>query len=411
MTLPPGISPVILLRSTTNGIATGLYLTGSSVFFILYIGLSPAQVGLGLSVAWFISTVLMIPFGMIADRYGGRVVWLVGTTASVAVFCAFPFAHTYWQFQVTVVLQLLLAGLGSAGSARYFGDLLAEGSRVRGGAFLRTTSNIGMAVGAGIAGVAISVEERPGYLAIVLVTAAVTAVEAVLIAWAVPHLDRPHRPTTTDTPWFPVAIRDGSFVAISLLRVILNLDGPILSVILPLWILTRTDGPSWLVAGTVLANMALTALFQIPFSRGVESVPSGARALARSGVAMAAACVAFAASATTSEWITVLCIAAGSVALTAGELLGSAATWAIRYGLAPEDRRGEYVAVFSLGGYLSWVVGPAALTLLVVSGGLVGWLVLAGVFLAASVAAGPMVAWAARRDRLGQTRAPGPLAT
>lgn len=399
MKLPAGISPVILLRSMFSGVSTGLYLTGSAVFFTEYIGLSPGRVGLGISIAWLISTATMMPFGMLADRFGGRRVWLVGATASALVFLLYPFAGTYWQFQLVVILELLVSGLGSAGAGRYFGDLFPEGGRARGRAYLRTTSNIGMAVGAAIAGVAISLESRSGYLAIVLVAAAVTAIEAGLIAWAVPHVDHPHRPAERAARTKPVAIRDRSFVALAVLNGVYNLHGPVLSVLLPLWIVSQTDGPTWLVAGTMLTNMGLCVLFQIRASRGVETPGNGARAWARAGIALVVCCAAFAVSGTTEGPATVATLAVGIVALTAGELLTSAGTWAIRYGLAPESRRGEYVAVFGLGGQLSWIAGPAALSFLVVTGGPPGWLVLAGVFAAAAAVTGPMVAWASRTDR------------
>ena len=404
MNLPPGISPVILLRSTFNGVSTGLYLTGSAVFFIEYIGLAPQLVGLGISIGWFISIATMIPFGMLADQFGGRRIWLIGVTVQAVVFCLYPFAHGYWQFQIVIILELLFSGLGSAGSGRYFGDLFPEGSRARGSAYLRTSSNIGMAAGAAIAGVAISFASRPGYLAIILIAACVTAIDAALIGWVVPHVDRAHRRTKRVARRRPVAIRDRSFVALSVLNGVFKLNGPILSVLLPIWILQRTDASPWLIAGTILTNMTLCVLFQILASRGVETPRDGARAWIRAGIALAVCSVSFAISGTTHGLATVAALTVGLVALTAGELLSSAATWAVRYGLAPESHRGEYLAVFGVGGQLSWMVGPAALSVLVMTGGSPGWLVLAGVFLAAAAVAGPMVAWAARvnRDNLPQ---------
>jgi len=67
--------------------------------------------------------------------------------------------------------------------------------------------------------------------------------------------------------------------------------------------------------------------------------------------------------------------------------------------------------VFSLGGQLSWMAGPAALSFLVMTGGTVGWLVLAGVFVLAAAAANPMVAWAARANRGEEVQAEAPKAT
>jgi MFS family permease len=80
-----------------------------------------------------------------------------------------------------------------------------------------------------------------------------------------------------------------------------------------------------------------------------------------------------------------------------GELLQSAGGWAVSFGLAPEDRQGQYQGLFSTGFAASSMLAPAVLTGLCVTWGWPGWLVVAGVFAAAGLASGPVVQVAARR--------------
>ena len=89
--------------------------------------------------------------------------------------------------------------------------------------------------------------------------------------------------------------------------------------------------------------------------------------------------------------------------LTLAELVQSAGAWGITSTLPPAAHRGAYVGAFRLGGQLQYLVAPAGLTALGVTTGGWGWFPLVALFAIAAVAAAPLVAWAARRPRLGET--------
>ena len=59
----PGPARVLALATLVNTMGNGLFLTGSVLFFTRVIGLSPAQVGLGLSAAGICGMVAGIPLG------------------------------------------------------------------------------------------------------------------------------------------------------------------------------------------------------------------------------------------------------------------------------------------------------------------------------------------------------------
>jgi hypothetical protein len=68
------------------------------------------------------------------------------------------------------------------------------------------------------------------------------------------------------------------------------------------------------------------------------------------------------------------------LALTAGENLHSIAAWNLSFQLAPPDRSAEYLSAFHLSSGLKSIVGPALVTGVVLTGGLGGWALLAGLF-------------------------------
>jgi MFS family permease len=63
-----------------------------------------------------------------------------------------------------------------------------------------------------------------------------------------------------------------------------------------------------------------------------------------------------------------------------GELIGSAGSWSIGFGLADENHQGQYQGVWGLSWGLSGTLGPALVTALVIGLGISGWWILALVF-------------------------------
>jgi MFS family permease len=63
-----------------------------------------------------------------------------------------------------------------------------------------------------------------------------------------------------------------------------------------------------------------------------------------------------------------------------GELIGSAGSWSIGFGLADENHQGQYQGVWGLSWGLSGTLGPALVTALVIGVGISGWWILAAIF-------------------------------
>jgi MFS-type transporter involved in bile tolerance (Atg22 family) len=80
-----------------------------------------------------------------------------------------------------------------------------------------------------------------------------------------------------------------------------------------------------------------------------------------------------------------LLLVAATVLLTAGELLSSAGSWGLSYGLAVPERQGEYLGAFGLISQAAQVAGPALAALVVGAGGL-AWLAVGALFVVAGLA-------------------------
>jgi MFS family permease len=376
-----------------GSLGDGAFLTCSVLFFTRIAGLTPAQVGLGLTLGWAVGSVAGVPLGRLADRHGARgaaVLLALATGTSILAFLVV-------RSPVMFVLAACLYGSCQTGLAAVRQALLAaladpeRRTRVR--AHLQSAGNAGLAVGAGLGGLALSADTASAYLTVFVLDAAAFAVTAALLH-KLPAVPRTASPRT-GAPKSAV-LRDRPYALVTLLNAILLLRMPLLSVAIPLWIVEHTAAPGWTVSALFVLNTVVVVVLQVRVAGRLTTLGSAARMVRRSGVVLLASCVAFALSALgTSPAVAFAVLVAGALVQVLGEMLQSAGSWEIGFALAPADKQGEYQGFFGTGTSVARAVGPVLLSTVVVGGGFAGWLVLGAVFAAAGWAMGPAVRWAA----------------
>jgi MFS family permease len=399
--LPPaGAARDLAMAQLANSVGDGAFIVTSALFFTRVVGLSTAEVGLGLTVAWLVGFLTGVPLGNLADRKGARgvaVALALTTAASVGSFLfvrSFPLflvaAITYASSQtgLTAARQALLAGLVQP----------AERTRIR--AFLQSTVNGGLAVGAALGGIALRFDTSAAYLTVFAIDALSFLVAARLIH-RVPGVAVSTR--IKGEPRLAV-LRDRPYAVLALLNAVMLLFMPLLSLVAPLWIVSHTDAPDWVVASLLIVNTLGVTLFQVRIAKSVGDLHTATRSVRYAGVAMLAACGVFAISAAKLNAATAAVVLVLAAALlTLGEMKLASGAWEISFGLAPADKQGQYQGFFGTGPAIARMLGPALLTTVVLGWGPIGWIVVGALFLGTSCATGPAVRWAAR------TRAVQPL--
>jgi MFS family permease len=381
---------LLALAQLSNSVGDGAYYTTSALYFTQIAGLAPARVGLGLTLGWAAGSLAGVPLGRLADRRGPRgtaVLLALATGLAVASFTLvrgfLPFvlvacAYAAAQSGLAAARQALLAGLVPAAERT---GLLAR---------LQATLNAGLAVGAGLGGLALHAGTRAAYLAVFVVDAVSFLLCALLLLGL---------PRVASVPVRPRGglgvLRDRPYALVALLNTVLLLRLPLLSLVLPLWITSRTGAPAWLVSALFVLNTAAVTVFQVRAARGVTGLGSATRAVRRSGWVMCAACAVFALSAGASPWVAAGVLVLGAVLQVAAEMGQSAGSWQLSFDLAPDDRVGEYQGFFGTGVTVARTLGPLLLTWLLVEWGTPGWLLLGAVTVAASYGTGPTARWAA----------------
>lgn len=389
----PGPTRVLAFATLVNTAGNGLFLTGSALFFTRSVGLSVRQVGVGLTVGGLLGLLAGVPAGHLADRRGAREVLVAVMLLQAAALAAFALVHSFPAFLLVAAVFTVLDRATSAVRQGLVAAALPAEERVRGRAYLRAVTNVGIAGGAALAGLALAADTRGAYLALVLGDAAST----VLAAGVLLRLPRSVRRTAVEAGRMTRALRDRPFVVVTALSAVTTLHYAVLEVGVPLWVVGHTSAPRSVVALLFLLNTACCVLLQVRVSGTASDVPSSARAVRRGGLLLAASCLVFAASGEGPAGVAVAVLLVAALVNVAGELYQAVGSWGLGFGLAPEHAQGSYQGLFSTGTAAAQGLGPLVVTATAVQG-VWGWAVLAGVLAGAGAATPPAAGWALQRQ-------------
>ncbi len=385
-----------LTKSTfTNSIGNGLYYTVEVIFFTRSVGLAVHLVALGLGVAAMCGLAVSIPAGHLCDRRDPRLVSAAATVGDGIAMGLGALVHSFMPFLLLCVFAGIMAGTSSPARSVILGRFGQGEDRVRVRAYQRAVTNFGMSIGIALSGVGLALDTRAAYLVMVLGNAATFVVAAGYIL-RLPPLPPQALPASGRREPATVVLRDRRYLTAAVLNGLFEMHFIVQAVALPLWVIGHTAAPHWWVSVLLLINTAMVITLQVRLSRGTGSVPHAARTYRRAGLYLGVACVLYALTSGIGAIVACVVLVVAIASHTIGELLGSAASWGVGYGMAREDLMGQYQGAFALGRRLSRVIGPSLVTILAISEGRTGWLVLAAIFVVTGAAFTPLASSYAR---------------
>jgi MFS family permease len=386
-------------QSVLSAFAEGVFITGEAVYFTQVVGLSPAQVGLMLTLSLGVAFLFSVPLGRLADRLGTRRSWIHGSVLQAVLFASWFLAGGFATALAVVVPLVLAETWARTGRNAYRVQIFPREKRVHATAYLRAARNVGYTLGAAAGAVALALDDLTLIHAVPLFTALVLLFNAYWIS----RLPEPPRiePTqhTDPAPGAAsgaarrrdprAALRNRPFALLTFLNGVLRTHQVVLTTVIPLWLVTETDAPKVVLAWLYGTNTLMAVALQVAVARGVATVADSLRAQRRGALCFLASCAVIAVTHETAGWVTVLLMWAGHVTVTGAEICQSAGEWGLVAELADPERRGEYEGVVNLGSSLGTVWAPATYTFLAMSWGAAGWAVIAAIILAAAVALHP----------------------
>ncbi|MFE5937012.1 MFS transporter [Streptomyces sp. NPDC056470] len=384
----------LLLAQLSNAIGDGAFYVTSALYFSEIVGLSPARIGTGLTLAWAVGSVAGVWLGHLADRRGPRSTAVLLALATAGAVASFLFIRAFVPFLIAAaVYATAQSGLAAARQALLAG-LVEPSARTEVLARLQSTLNAGLAVGAGLGGLALHAGTRTAYLSVFALDAAGFLVCALVLRGLPPVAPAPV--VSAGEPRLAV-LRDRPYALLTLLNALMLLRLPLLSLALPLWIVQRTSAPGWIVSALFVLNTGAVMLFQVRVARKVTGLSEATRAVRLAGAVMLASCAVFAVTAVgLGLWATVAVLAVGAALQVVAEMRHSAGSWQIGFALAPAGRIGQYQGFYGTGVPVARTLGPLLVTALLVTWGVPGWLLLGGIFLLTGVVTEPAVRWAER---------------
>jgi MFS family permease len=367
----------ILAGSTLiNTFGNGLFMTVDVIYFTTIVGLSPAQVALALSIAGGLAMTLSVPAGHIADRFGPRDISAISVALSGVAMCGLAFVHSYTPF---LLIHIVMGALGTVAQTTRMATIAklgGEESRVKIRAYQRAVTNFGISLGTLFAGIGLALNEPTVYKAL-LIGNAFTCIAAGALYMKLPFV----APTVErGEPFSFEALKDKTFLGATLSNAFMSIHFILQSVAIPLWVVRETDAPRWWVSVLMMINTIAVMLFQVAASKGSETLIGGTKRYRAASYFISIACIFYAYAHGVNAFLAIMMLTAGMALHIMGELIGSAGSWAIGFGLADENHQGQYQGVWGLSWGLSGTVGPALVTALVIGMGISGWWILAVMF-------------------------------
>lgn len=387
----------LLFNALVSSIGTGMFLTGAALFYTRVIGLSSTQMATGLAIAGAVGLLATIPGGMITDRVGARRYVVTVHLVRAVSFCALAFVDSFAAFVLVLAVVAAADGSGPAANEAMVADIFVRAERVRRLALVHAARNVGMSVGAAVGALAVSAGSDAAFRSLVLLNAA----SFVVVALMVTRLKRfEHRVAREERAEGPEVEGPAERSRVSPRLIVLAavsggllLSDSVLFVALPLWIAGGTSIPEAAIGVALIVNTLLTALIQVPITRLADTYARAVRLFVPGALLMAVAMAAYGAGALLGPILGFALVIVATVVLTVAENAQSAASWQIRYDLAPAGSRARFLSYFSLGEGLQSVYGPLAVTALAVTLGQPGWLLLGGLMVLIAGAIRLLAAW------------------
>jgi MFS family permease len=417
---PTPMSRRLAVQSLLRSSGQGAFNTVSALFLLRVIGIAPGQVGLAITIALLARSLLAWPVGRLVDRIGPKRIWWWAALVQTVLFVGLPFVSTWMAYLLLAVVMEVAEAAAESANRAYVLDVLPAAERIQTQAHLYSALNIGFTVGALLGGIALAFDSTTIVRWVPLVAAVLMLANAIGVRMLpdAPHDVRAAEQAASRTKAAripgPSAGRNVGWILTSALVSTMWTNQVLLNTVIPLWLVARTDAPPVLLAWLFGTNTVLCIFVPPYLARYGRTLKAALTSIWISTAFFIGSCLITMLTHETSGLWTIALVWLGHVTVTGAELAISGASWSIQAELMDPRRRGEYDGVANVARGLGSMWAPALFTWLAMDwDGGTGWLVIAGIILAAGAGLGPSVRMAERfaHRNFPQAPSPEPVAT
>ncbi len=393
---------VLVVSTFVMTLGRGVFLALTVLYLAIVAGLSPGEIALASSISAVAGIAASYVGGWLADRLSARRLLFALEAVSALALASYIFVG---DLVLAIVIGCLAFGFSSAAHS-VNAAVIARGfvgpARITARAVLRTVTNIGIALGSGFAALALLIDTPEAYR-VLLASAGAVCLVATLPLLRLPARVDPGRGGSAEaaaaealagentTPAVPAASsrgrspwRDPRYLLFVALGSIFGIQFSVFEYAIPLWIEHSTNAPRVMVSVLLILNTAIVTAFTVVLSRGTEDPRRAGRVFGIAGVLMALACVAYALAAGAPIWVAIVALLIGGIGHAFAEVLSQGAGWGLAFELADPKSAGAYQGLVGMGYGVLSAVGPPLIAITALQLGLVGWILLAVMFLASA---------------------------
>ncbi len=168
------VERILVAGNLVNALGDGMFAATSILFFTTVRGFHAGSIAEAMALAGGLALLVGIPVGKAADRLGVRTVLVVLTGTEGLAVLSYAWIHDLWAlivgFCVAVVSNRSAPGVRNA----YIARAVPGPARVTLRAVLRTVTNVGLAAGAGLAALILTIDAHARGYEVILVLDALT---------------------------------------------------------------------------------------------------------------------------------------------------------------------------------------------------------------------------------------------
>ncbi|MFF3317475.1 MFS transporter [Streptomyces sp. NPDC003035] len=372
-----------------DSIGSGLILAFILVYFAKTTDLSLPAIGGALTLARFLAVPTAMVVGPLIDRWGARVVALVGNVISAVGYAGFLLAENLWQ----IVVVAFLTQMGGAAYWTSSSGLVVLAStperRPRWFALLHMLRNSGLGLGGALGALLVGFDGTTGLKLLVVANAASYLVAALLLALWRPPLaavqaaarqkqERKEQEAAAKPQakgGYGTVLRDKRYMLLVGININFVFAALVLSLLIAVFVTEGLGQAAWIGGVLLVLNSVQVAATQTLVNRRLERYRP-IRVIAAGSLINALAFGIFAALGLAPAWVAVVGLFVAMVLYNFAETAATPFAEDLSVSLAPEHLRGRYLAVYQLSWTFGQTVAPLLLTLLLDMGAAWPWVFL-----------------------------------
>ncbi len=355
---------VVLLLQAGNAfswLGYGLILPFEIIYLHQFRGFSTATAGMVLAAIGGAGTLVTLPSGALLDRVGAKPILIAANVASALGHAGLAFVDRPWQAFACAVIGGAGIGVTRTANQTLLITLVAPEQRVASFALGRAAQNLGLGLGAAVAGLVLSsAQDLRSFQALYLFDAITYLALALVVHAVVPNRRASPAAERPGAGGFRVVARDRRFLSVMVVNLVLFIVGyGLFGNILAPFVKAHTPVGVGAIGLLFVFNTFFVAFAQVPAARLLERMHRARVIALASGLFAVALLGVLPATLIDSELAAAALLCAVATVIAIGECVHSLVLGPLVADLAPPHLLGRYISVFTLIVTGSFALGPA----------------------------------------------------